>query len=525
MKKVKSGVNIAICCAIFAATMAGSPSADTRQSSYQLPSNAQVTGYLLQSVNWYRHVYAERQVASDPADVLFLHDNQAIEGHVVSLSFEFAKADVALATTGNVPATHAPADPPPSDLAHFVELKNRIDQASQGTTQDIDTLKERIAQARKADRKKVNAALDDAQSQLELLHAESQTVNDLIEFLQSLGASQARPGNLESTINDLAQSIPELSIPATTAAKLPAQDATSRTTDSWRDVGLLGMASEVSALNRKLRVVEEKMRLTDDLALRAEDLRTPLAGSITRLIQSAATSELQTSDLSLLLQQKSYLATVTLDLKALSPAIEALDKQKALLAAYKSHLLSWRTEVASQYRQAWQKLLVRLLIITLIMGMLIGLGEISRRLALRHAQDPNRRRAIAMVLRLVTLFATAVVASFGVASDLRSLATYFGLLTAGVAVALQNVIVASLGYLLLSGKRGIRIGDRVQVSGVAGDVIDIGLMQFQLREFDVREQRFTGQVATFSNSLVFVSPAVGLLKFNSASGKAADGGN
>jgi hypothetical protein len=90
-----------------------------------------------------------------------------------------------------------------------------------------------------------------------------------------------------------------------------------------------------------------------------------------------------------------------------------------------------------------------------------------------------------------------------------------------MAVALQNVILASLGYLVLMGKRGIRIGDRVQVSGISGDVINMGMLQFQLREFDVKEECFTGHVATFSNSLVFVSPAIGLLKFNSAPGKAA----
>ena len=37
---------------------------------------------------------------------------------------------------------------------------------------------------------------------------------------------------------------------------------------------------------------------------------------------------------------------------------------------------------------------------------------------------------------------------------------------------------------------------------------------FQLREFDVRRQVFTGQMATLSNSLVFVSPATGLRKFS-----------
>jgi len=242
---------------------------------------------------------------------------------------------------------------------------------------------------------------------------------------------------------------------------------------------------------------------------------------ITRVLQKAVTSNLQSSDLSSLREQKSQLDALTLELKAFSPAIVALDKQKALLEEYESHLLPWRTAVASQYRQAWKKLVARLLIVALIVGLLFGMGEISRRLALGRIQDPNRRRIISMVHRVLTLFAIAVVALFSVASDLSSLATYFGLLTAGMAVALQNVILASLGYLVLMGKRGIRIGDRIQVSGITGDVINMGMLQFQLREFDVEEGRFTSHVATFSNSLVFVSPAIGLLKFKSAAAKTA----
>src|ERR1700680_3830185 len=61
-----------------------------------------------------------------------------------------------------------------------------------------------------------------------------------------------------------------------------------------------------------------------------------------------------------------------------------------------------------------------------------------------------------------------------------------------------------------------RNGRRSKVSGVTGDVIDMGLLQFQLREVDVENGRYTGHVATFSNSLVFVSPATGLLRFDSA---------
>jgi Mechanosensitive ion channel len=274
-------------------------------------------------------------------------------------------------------------------------------------------------------------------------------------------------------------------------------------------------------MNRKLRVVEEKIGLNDNLAKSTQDLRTPLSGFITRLLQSVATIDLQTSDLSSLREQRERLDSLTLELNGLSPALVALDKQKVLLAEYKSHLLTWRTEVANQYRRAWKRLVVRLLVFSLIVGLLLMIGRVSRRLALQRVQDPNRRQLVSLIHRVVALFAVAVVILFLLASDLRSLATYFGLLSAGLLLALQNVILVSLGSLLLLGRRGIRIGDRVQVSGITGDVINMGLLQFQLREFDAQRERFTGQVATFSNSLVFVSPATGLLKLNSAAGEAA----
>jgi hypothetical protein len=99
-------------------------------------------------------------------------------------------------------------------------------------------------------------------------------------------------------------------------SKLPAEEANSRTSNSWCEIGLLELGSEVSALKRKLRVVDEKMRLTDNLSLSAKDLRTPMSGFITRVLQRTAASNLQTSNLSLLREQKSQLDALTLELKA-----------------------------------------------------------------------------------------------------------------------------------------------------------------------------------------------------------------
>jgi hypothetical protein len=498
---------------VIVAAIAGGLSADPLQP-FQPPSNTQVVGYLLQSVSWYRHVYSTQPVASGPAGLMLLDDNRAIQLEIVKLSFAFAKADATLQTT--VPPTNdgpTPSQPATSDLARFIDLKRRNDQVKQEAIQDIQILNEQIGRAKNSDRQKLKTALESAQRRLQLLEAVAQSIDDLIEFVQSVRSDQAHAESLDSTIDSLAQSIPEMNNPQVLSAASPFQTANSRSLDG--DTGILGLASNVAAMRRNLRVVDEKIRLTNNLTLSAENLRGPLAAFVTRLIHGVAVVDLQTSDPQSLREKKSHLDALTLELKGLSPAIVALDKQRVLLAEYKSNVLRLRTEVAGQYRQAWQKLIIRLVIVVSIIGLLFAIGQVSRRLAVRRVQDLNRRRLITMIHQFLTLFAIAVVILFVLSSDLKSVATYFGLLSAGLVLALQNVILPSLGALLLVGKRGIKIGDRVQISGITGDVINMGLLQFQLREFNVQEQCFTGQVATFSNSLVFVSPATGLLKLSS----------
>jgi len=157
-------------------------------------------------------------------------------------------------------------------------------------------------------------------------------------------------------------------------------------------------------------------------------------------------------------------------------------------------------------------LILHLVLLGLVIVALTGVSVVLRRATIHYVHDAKRRRIILVVQRILTWLSIVLVVAFAFASDLRSLATFLGLLTAGMAVALQNVILAVLGYFLLVGKLGISVGDRVQISGVTGDVISIGLLQFQLREVD-GQQKLTGQIATFSNSFVFVSPATGLFKF------------
>jgi len=67
------------------------------------------------------------------------------------------------------------------------------------------------------------------------------------------------------------------------------------------------------------------------------------------------------------------------------------------------------------------------------------------------------------------------------------------------------VILAIVGYFFLIGKYGIRVGDRVSIGGVGGEVVEIGLVRFYLMELETRgsESLPTGRITAFSNSIVF----------------------
>jgi len=97
-----------------------------------------------------------------------------------------------------------------------------------------------------------------------------------------------------------------------------------------------------------------------------------------------------------------------------------------------------------------------------------------------------------------------VIAAATFATELSSLATFAGLITAGLAVAMQSVLVSVVGYFFLIGKYGIRVGDRVQIGSVTGEVIDLGLVRLHLMELSGDGPMApTGRVVAFANSIIF----------------------
>ncbi len=122
----------------------------------------------------------------------------------------------------------------------------------------------------------------------------------------------------------------------------------------------------------------------------------------------------------------------------------------------------------------------------------------------------------------VSLFA-AFVLILGLLSiwfnDPTRLTTAFGLVSAGLAFALQQVVTAIAGYFVILRGSTFTVGDRISMGGVRGDVLRLGFIQTTIMEMGqppsvqaadpamwVRSRQFTGRIVTVSNSTIFAEP-------------------
>ena len=164
-----------------------------------------------------------------------------------------------------------------------------------------------------------------------------------------------------------------------------------------------------------------------------------------------------------------------------------------------------------------RRLALSILFVAAVLGIRAGLRRLLRGLV----QGENARQARFWTHQGLNLTA-AVVAVFGLMSiwfdDPARLATAIGLFSAGLAFALQRVITAFAGYIVILRGNNFTVGDRISMGGVRGDVIALGFIQTTLMEMGVapgtdagpsvwvKSRQFTGRIVTVSNAKIFEEP-------------------
>jgi small-conductance mechanosensitive channel len=383
----------------------------------------------------------------------------------------------------------------------------KADQQVQETQKELDSLQAQLAGATSAaKRRTLRSTINELQGEVELFQARRDAIRNMLQF--ATGAGAAGPENLQAQIEALARGTP-----AATATAAPATVVTNQQKRE-EPSGIFGLITDLFQLRHKISALDDNLELTDQLAQSAKDLRQPLLSSMKDLTQKGdqVAAQADSADPATLTQERQELDSLTQQFKQVSATLLPLGKQSILLDVYKRSTTNWRNGIKSEYDAEMKGLLLRLIGLAVILGVVLGIAEVWRRATFRYITDPRRRYQFLLLRRILLWIVIVIIIFIAFASEIGSVTTFAGLMTAGIAVALQNVILSVAGYFFLIGKYGVRVGDRVQVSGITGDVVDIGLVRLHLMEVSEGPgPRPTGRVVVFSNAVVFQANA-GLFK-------------
>jgi small-conductance mechanosensitive channel len=180
--------------------------------------------------------------------------------------------------------------------------------------------------------------------------------------------------------------------------------------------------------------------------------------------------------------------------------------------------LSQLVDLIGFEREIWLKIFLTLVFVILLWLLRRVVNNLTRELLRRPhneriwfwtGQGVNLATTVILILGLLTIWF----------DNPNHLTTVVGLITAGVAFALQKVITAIAGYLIILRSNIFSVGDRIQMGGVRGDVISLGFIQTTIMEMGqpsslgdtnssswVKSRQFTGRIVTVTNDRIFEEP-------------------
>ena len=497
----------------------------------------QVAAHLGETVDWFHHLATVEQLqvaASDTASRDKLHQ-QALTA--VQLTLQFGKAcAVLLDAQSRQAATPAPAATSTKGFA------GRLDQAAEDVGQHIatlqsqlDSLTEQLNHARGKERETLLAQQGQVTAALRLAKEVQGSIQSMEQFeASSIAGDNGNLSPLDGQIADMERSVPELSgghagnksVPAgspatapgtqgTAAASTPAAGAPAagavaqKNSGTFRadSAGVVALISEWYSLREMRHQLDDSVKETADLQDETEKVRATLTNEVRTIIGSGLVISAAT-DPAQLLAQRQALEAGTTRFKQLSTVLVPLGEQALIVENAAGTLEDWRSDLDTRMATIARYIAVRLGIILGWIVVVLVVSEVWKRATFRYLHDLRRRRQFMVLRRVAVGIALTVVIVLGLVSEIGSIATYAGFVTAGVAVALQNVILAVVAYFFFIGRYGVRVGDRVTLAGVTGRVVDIGLVRVYLMELSGPDLHSTGRMIVLSNAVLFQPTAM-----------------
>jgi small-conductance mechanosensitive channel len=474
------------------------------QSSNGLHGDA-ILDHLNAVIDWYRHAMTRVQTVGLPSDEMYQFNAQSMASQVAKLAFQSAQAETTLIPAAS-PSSSGNAS---SSQPNLAKLQSDVNARISTLESQISTLNQQISGARKAQLQDLMAQKERAQGELDLNKAMQQTFEQMSQFMTTNATSGT--GGLQGSINELQHSVPELATagsktevkPPSTPVAMPAS------------TGLIGEVVQLYEQLNSMHQISLMMAETGHVKDVASRLRSPLQATLRTTIQQGQQMASQSASAPPAApaqpnhgqpdQERRQFDVLTARFKQIAAAAVPLREEIVLLDESSSNYLEWRQSVAHESNRILRSIVLRVMGIALAIGVILLLSEIWRRITFRYIQDVRRRRQFLLLRRIVMGFCMGVVLILGFVSEFSSLATFAGFITAGLAVGLQTILLSVAAYFFLVGRWGIRVGDRISVAGVTGDVVDVGLVRMYLMELAGTGVDLypTGRIVVFSNAVLF----------------------
>ncbi len=476
--------------------------------------NRGIIDHLNVVINLYRRLTAGNLFLGQPSDAVYEANAVNLAGQVVQLAFQSAEAQAAM-----MPSSASSEGPPPAGGISRSRLESMLqenDKRKQAIAARIDAINQELsgrltgAAARRAGA--LMQERDALQGELDLNNASRTAIEQLLRFADADGAAEAK--GLEGNVARLKRSVPELANgeKPKTAAKTPGASAapgnsagligeTAYLYDLWREMeelkslqnqAAMASASAVALLAPMRAAMHDTLEQGQALAAEAG---SPAPSATPAKAGAATLPAVSRQQFDALAARFKQISTVTV------PA----NQEILLLDQCGSNLQQWRDSIGRQSGRALRSVLFHVAFIVIAMSVVLLLSELWRRFTVSYVRDVRRRRQFMLLRRVAVAFSVGLVVILGFVSEFSSLATFAGFITAGLAVGLQTVLLSVAAYFFLVGKWGVRVGDRISISGVTGDVVDVGLLRIYLMELagtgiDIYP---TGRIVVFANSVLF----------------------
>lgn len=476
----------------------------THLPALQIDSNT-VLHHLNQVINWYRRTAIEIRDVGLPSDAIYEDNAKALGAQAVQLAFQSAKAESTV--IGEQSNGAASQDSPQQQ--NLEQLRAKTSSQIEQFQAQIDAIDRKIPRTPASQRRTLISQRDALNGELDLQKSILDAIQKMAVFVENNGEG-AR--GLEADIKRLAQSVPEVLGQQTTSGaagtqnKIEAAKATSKPSLA-NSGGLIASALTLYDYMSAVRQISANIKETDYTRSAAEHLRSPLRDALRASIQQSQQMATQNAsvDPQQLQEQRQELSEINTRFKQLTSAILPLSQEVIVLNNARTNLEQWRDSIARESKYVLRSVVLRVLGIILALAAVLILSEVWRRVTFRYVSDPRRRRQFLVLRRVVIGFLVCIVLTFGFVSQFSSLATFAGFITAGIAVGLQAVLLSIAAYFFIIGRYGIRVGDRISVAGVTGDVVDVGLVRMYVMELAGTGLDFypTGRIVAFSNSVLF----------------------